>query len=114
MPHLRIADFTEFPGGRFAADGPFSGEQYRKEILGPALLAAIRSNEILTVEIDGTKGYGSSFLEEAFGGLIRTGIVSRKDADRHLRISTEDRLYEPYKQLIMRYLKNARPDFAVA
>ena len=25
----------------------------------------------MTIDLDGTEGYGSSFLEEAFGGLIR-------------------------------------------
>lgn len=35
---IRIAEeFTDAPGGRYISDGPFSGEQFRKEMLEPAL-----------------------------------------------------------------------------
>ena len=29
--------------------------------------------EPVTIELDGVRGFGSSFLEEAFGGLVRKG-----------------------------------------
>lgn len=62
-------DFSRYPAGRFKTDGPWSGELFRDDYLIPAL------KEFSTVEIqlDGTRGYGSSFLEESFGGLIRIG-----------------------------------------
>ena len=41
------------------------------EILYPKFLEAIDSKKILTVDLDGGYGYGSSFLEESFGGLVR-------------------------------------------
>lgn len=59
-------DFSKFPAGRFRSDGPHSGERFREELLVPAL----RGNMQVTVSLDGTMGYSSSFLEEAFGGLI--------------------------------------------
>jgi len=61
------ADFSKFPGGRFLTDGKYSGERFREEFLVPAL----KAHEKIEVELDGTLGYGSSFLEEAFGGLVR-------------------------------------------
>jgi hypothetical protein len=61
-------DFSQYPGGRFYADGPYPGEKFRNELLVPALRA---SQSVVTVDLDGTIGYGSSFLEEAFGGLVR-------------------------------------------
>lgn len=60
-------DFSVFPGGRYLSDGPFSGEGFLKQKLIPALEEANKVKVIL----DGTMGYGSSFLEEAFGGLVR-------------------------------------------
>lgn len=60
-------DYSTEPAGRFPEDGDFNGQRFRKEILLPAL----RQNTKVLVDFDGTEGYGSSFLEEAFGGLVR-------------------------------------------
>ena len=60
-------DFSPVPAGRRKEDGPFSGESFRERFLTDA----IRNNVKVTVDLSGTEGYGSSFLEEAFGGLVR-------------------------------------------
>lgn len=66
--------FSRHPAGRFESDGPNSGERFREQVLVPILENEDRAEIIL----DGTRGYGSSFLEEAFGGLVRKGYtVSR-------------------------------------
>jgi hypothetical protein len=65
--------FSRFPAGRFRSDGPNSGEKFRDEVLLPVLQ---QSNAPITIELDNALGYGSSFLEEAFGGLVRKGIAS--------------------------------------
>ena len=62
-------EFSRFPGGRFFTDGQFSGQRFREELLEPVLRN--HPNVQVTVELDGTLGFGSSFLEEAFGGLVR-------------------------------------------
>ena len=64
-------DFTKTPGGRHIEEGPFSGEEFREKILFPAFQEVIKERGTLTVNLDGGYGYGSSFLEEAFGGLAR-------------------------------------------
>lgn len=67
---IRIAeDFSQVPGGRYRTDGPANGEAFREDFLEPIL----RARRTATVVLDGTRGYPSSFLEEAFGGLIRLG-----------------------------------------
>lgn len=60
-------NFSKYPAGRYKADGRFSGERCRRELLVPAL----RGTDVVVVDLNGTLGYGSSFLEEAFGGLVR-------------------------------------------
>ena len=73
MAMLRVSiakDFSEFPAGREPEDGPNSGQRFRDEILFPRLKNA-SSGDVVEVDLDGTMGYGSSFLEEAFGGLVR-------------------------------------------
>lgn len=61
------ADFSRVPAGRFYSDGPNSGQRFREEILVPCL----RDPGVVVIDLDDTEGYGSSFLEESFGGLVR-------------------------------------------
>ena len=71
-------DFSRYPGGRLLTDGLYSGERFRKEYLLPVL----KSGEHAKIKFDGARGYGSSFLEEAFGGLVREeGIEPDKILD---------------------------------
>lgn len=67
-----VRDFSRAPAGRYVTDGPNSGERFRNDYLVPALA----NHDAVTVELDGTRSYGSSFLEEAFGGLVRLGYAA--------------------------------------
>lgn len=68
MKKISVAkDFSKFPAGRYLSDGPASGQAFRDNLLAPALL----TGEPVEVDFEGIVGYGSSFLEEAFGGLVR-------------------------------------------
>lgn len=78
-------EFTVTPGGRYRRISEFSGEEFREKLLEPA----VRSGQLLVVDLDGVVGYGSSFLEEVFGGIVRSmGWRSRADFDQHVRIRT--------------------------
>lgn len=66
-----VKEYTDKPGARYESQGPNSGEKFRDTILYPKFLEALEKNETLTVNLDGGYGYGSSFLEESFGGLVR-------------------------------------------
>lgn len=68
---LYVKEFTKFPGARYKHLGPFSGEEFRDEKLIPAIE---QNGKELVVNLDGVFGYGSSFLEEIFGGCVRKGI----------------------------------------
>jgi hypothetical protein len=78
-------DYSRYPAGRFREDGPFSGERFREE----RLLGLFQAGSKVQVLLDGTAGYGSSFLEEAFGGLVRRGIP-HKVLEENLKLVTED------------------------
>lgn len=70
MITINIAnEYTKTLGGRFKSEGEFSGEDFRDGILLPKYLEAVKHNQILYINLDGGYGYGSSFLEEAFGGI---------------------------------------------
>ena len=81
-------DFSRHPAGRYRDDGPNSGQRFREDFLVPAL----REAENVLVTLDGTRGFGSSFLEEAFGGLVRGGFSGEYLADR-LSIQGKDSGY---------------------
>lgn len=72
----------------------------------------LKENDVVEVVIDDAEGYGSSFLEEAFGGLIRKGYFTLDTLKKKLRISLTDPDYEFYKQLIWTYMKEAQEQAA--
>lgn len=102
--HLNI--FSREPFGRYETDGPFSGEVFRKTVLLPAIAKISEgSDDILEVNIDDIDvDLGSSFLEEAFGGLVRYDNISRDIINNHLTFKTEDN-YD--KKRIEKYINEA-------
>jgi hypothetical protein len=69
-------EFSATPGGRYKSEGVFSGEEFREKFLEPH----IKEGKNLAIDLDGPEGFTSSFLEEAFGGLVRVfgkGVVAR-------------------------------------
>lgn len=104
---IRIAtDFARVPGPRKREQGASSGEEFRDTLLAPKLEEATREGATLIVNLDGATGYGTSFLEEAFGGLIRRGYP--RSAVEAIQIISEE---EPWlKREIDRYIAVARPE----
>lgn len=107
MSSIRIADFSDYPAGRSTKDGPDNGSRFRDEVLVPAIREAIKSHDVVAVELDDVKSFGSSFLEEAFGGLIRDRLFKPTEITRTLKIVAERPIYATYKRQIERYLKEA-------
>ena len=69
---IRIAnEFSETPGPRSRDEGDYSGQQFLEEILKPKFEEAKKTKQKLIVDLDGTYGYATSFLESVFGGLAR-------------------------------------------
>ena len=95
-------DFSKYPAGRFYQDGPNSGQKFRDEILAPALKD--NQNTKVLVDLDGTRGFGSSFLEEAFGGLVRIHKLSKSELLLKLEITGS---LETYKKRIWQYINEA-------
>lgn len=93
-------DFTRYPGGRYRDDGQYPGERFREDFLVPAL----KTGERVTVDLDNVMGFGSGFLEEAFGGLIRLDSVEPSAVITNLEIIGAD---ENIRQRIHSYIKDA-------
>lgn len=88
-PFISIArDFSPYTGARYRTDGPYSGQEFREDLLEPRFLQAVEQGQKLLINLDGTEGYATSFLEEAFGGLARTHGVQHVLA--HLEFQSLD------------------------
>jgi len=103
---VKIAkDYTRTPGPRYAKEGANSAEVFRETKFAKIVKDAIASNQDIVVDLDGAVGYGTSFLEEIFGGLIRQDNVSYDEFVKRLTIVSKE---EPYLiQDIQSYLKQA-------
>lgn len=70
---LNVKDFSKTPGSRARNEGAkaHSGEEFREDYLEPLFKKALSTSDTILVNLDGTIGYGTSWLEEVFGGLAR-------------------------------------------
>lgn len=82
---LVVIDFNAKPYGRYPDDGNGCGEYYRDQVLVPAL----KLHDSVHVVLDGYNRYGRSFLDEAFGGLIRESGFSGNEIKKKLTYSHE-------------------------
>lgn len=82
-----IKNFSLTPGGKYIIEGEHSGEQFRKEVLQPIL----DSGNNIIVNLDAALGFTSSFLEEAFGGLVRHYVNVGIDISDRVRIESPSR-----------------------
>ena len=105
MKTISIADdFTRYPGGRYRKHGKGSGEEFRDAFLVPML----EKEEEVVIILDGTAGYSSSFLEEAFGGLVRRGYA-KELIHRLLKFKAEGG-FKAYERMIWSFIDTTRPD----
>lgn len=96
-------DFSETPAGRYSPEhGEYTGERFRNDFLIPLL----KKHGNLAVELDDTEGYPASFLEEAFGGLVRHEFFTKEELNRRLHILTN---FKHYEKEILEYINDAIP-----
>lgn len=89
---VKVADFSITPFGRYPTDGKFSGQRFRREVLLPLF----RNQNIDTIQVDfnGIIPVGSSFIDEAFAGLIRDEGLSFEQVWGRLTVISDFPLYE--------------------
>lgn len=87
---IKVVDFTEYPGPRYCDQGKSSGEEFYHSVLNSQFAESLKKGSNLAVDLDGTAGYASSFLDEAFGNLIYDFTLEQ--VKNHLKIiSTEEK-----------------------
>jgi len=69
---ITVRDFSETPGPREKVQGDFSAELFVETVLDPEFKKMdVDASLKMVIDLDGTLGYGTSFLEEVFGGTAR-------------------------------------------
>ncbi|MDV6329943.1 STAS-like domain-containing protein [Asticcacaulis sp. 201] len=106
--YIKIAeDYSRTPGGRKKVTGPFSGEEFREKLLVPHLKSALSGHGYVNVVLDGVAGYPVSFLEEAFGGLVRVDHFAKADLNNVLKITANSGRFQTYSDLARRFIETA-------
>ena len=100
-------DFSRYPSGRYIEDGDGNGTTFREKFLRPAMMN--KSGFGVKVVLDGTAGYPSAFLDEAFGGLVREDGFSAHDILEKFVFIANESGYARYIDLIKEYVQQARP-----
>lgn len=106
---IKISDeFSKTPGGRYTDEGDYSGQEFREKLLEVKFLDAVKNNENLIVDLDGCVAFPPSFLEEAFGGLVRK--LKTVDILNRIEIVCVDQpsLEKKIKNFILKELKNEK------
>lgn len=110
MNEFHVAtDFSPYLGGRYRDDGEFSGEEFRDEHLLVLVENAIQSGRTIKIDFDGVLGMPTSFLEEAFGGMMRARPQwALSEVERAMKIEAprSPRL-KPFIELATQFLKRA-------
>lgn len=89
-------EFSRNPGGKREIDTPWSAELFRTKYLIPLCQEFDR----VVIDINGTLGFASCFLEFAFAGLsptIASKIAIQSDEDPSLKTEIEEYLKRKYR-----------------
>ena len=106
MTTINIAeDYTRFPGGRYPEDGKGNGTNFRKRFLVPVL----QRHDRAVVVLDGAAGYPSSFLDEAFAGLVRIEGFTAEQVLTAFDFKATQPGFARFVSMIRDYVKAAAP-----
>lgn len=107
MPNvINVAeDFSPYPGGRYPKDGEGNGTEFREKFLKPALA----SDGQVIVNLDGAAGYPSSFLDEAFAGLVRLKSATPNEVLSKFKIVSSEPGLARVGEMIAKYVHAATP-----
>ena len=96
-------DFSRFPRGLTPKDGAANATTFRKQHLVPVL----EKNDRAIVILDGVGGYSASFLNEAFGGLVRKEGYSAKKVFDSFEFRATKLGYGMFVRLIHKFVERA-------
>ena len=100
-------DFSPVPIGRYLTDGKDSGEAFLKEHLLPKFEEAEAKGDSLQIDFTGMRALSSSFLEEAFGGLVRTTKKEPEIILGRIKFAPEGTHLDEYIENVKEFIQEA-------
>ncbi|HFR4115523.1 TPA: DUF4325 domain-containing protein [Yersinia enterocolitica] len=101
-------EFSTLPSGRYYSDKTgSSGEQFREELLTNKLNQLVSGEKLIIILDENVEGYGSSFLVEAFAGMVKYGYMQKDDLLKKLEFSFTDPDFSFFKKRILQYINEA-------
>ena len=76
----------------------------------PKICEAMKERGFLEVDFTGMHNLSDSFLEEAFGGLVRTKKLNPDEVLRTLKFLPEDSHFDLYIEIAKEYIEEAKPE----
>lgn len=106
MEIIIAKDYTEYPGLRHCSISEWSGEDFYHKVLNGKFKDALDKNEKITINLDGTAGYASSFLDEVFGNLVydfsfekvNSLVVIISKEEPHWKTMIEEQTYNQWEK----------------
>jgi hypothetical protein len=87
VKEINIAkQWSKSPTGRYRSDGKSNGTDFRDRFL----VLDLKVYDLFRIDLDGTDGYGSSFLDEAFAGLVREKHISKADFKKRFHFKSDE------------------------
>lgn len=100
-------DFSKDPAGRGDNNGTSNGKAFREDLL-KVVVENLRPGENLEIILDDdVEGYGSSFLSEGFGGMVKMGYITSKDFLDILVFRYENTDFEFFEKRIRKFISTA-------
>lgn len=104
MSIINVAnDFSLMPSGRHRSDGSYTGDHFYEILIKE--IEKVPEDEKIIINFDGVLAAGSSFLEQAFAGLIREKKISKNQFFNKFEIVANE--YPEIREKVKRYVSEA-------
>lgn len=99
-------EFSPIPIGQRRTDGERNAERFREDFLLPKIKRAIGEGEVLDVDFSGLAGLDVSFMNEAFGGLVRDHHLPPDAVLKAMRFVSDHSYLDPLFEHLREVIKN--------
>lgn len=102
-------EFSTDPQGRYYSDETdSSGEEFREVYLKSRIENLAPGEKLKIILDDGVESYGSSFLVEGFGGMVKYGYIRSDALLEKLDFHFSDDDFKFYRDKIVEYIRAAK------
>jgi len=102
------SDFSRDPAGRGDKNGKDNGKAFRETVLKKAVRNLHEGEKLVVILDDDVDGYGSSFLSEGFGGMVKCGYIKPDKLLDILVFKYKNPDFEFFERRIKMFIKKSK------